>query len=180
MGCQAKIKIKKFSTYPVYKITPEQTKGKSQWEIQQFQKGCLENLKSALKQTKPDVRHRCLDLKIWRFSCQQLELLRAPTPRTLYTFCLLCHWLRTYNHYLLIWVQLCPWAESTWSIISVVDRCGQHKTQYLWRSWPLSPIWSQAGFCLIWLFDCTYNSLRCLHLEIWQFSCWQQQQRWQR
>ena len=56
MGCQAKIKIKKFSTYPDYKITPEQTKGKSQREIQQFQKGRLEDLKSALKQTKPDVQ----------------------------------------------------------------------------------------------------------------------------
>ena len=56
MGCQAKIKTKKFSTYPDYKITLEQTKGKSQREIQQLQKGRLEDLKSALKQTKPDVR----------------------------------------------------------------------------------------------------------------------------
>ena len=56
MGCQAKIKIKKFSTYPEFKLTPEQTKGKSQREIQQLQKGRLEDLKSALKQTPPDVQ----------------------------------------------------------------------------------------------------------------------------
>lgn len=56
VGCQAKIKIKKFSTYPDYKIILEQMKGKSQREIQQLQKGRLEELKSALKQPTPNVQ----------------------------------------------------------------------------------------------------------------------------
>ena len=60
--------------------------------------------------------------------------------------------------------RLCAWAESTWS------------TQYFWWSWCVSSIWSKVKpvFCLIWQFDCTYNLLRCLHLEIWQFSCGRQ------
>ena len=49
VGCQAKIEIKKISTYPEFKLTPEQTKGKSQREKQQLQKGRLEDLKSTLK-----------------------------------------------------------------------------------------------------------------------------------
>ena len=35
---------------------------------------------------------------------------------------------------------------------------------------------SQASFLMYltqWQFDRTYNFLRCLHLEIWRFSCWQ-------
>ena len=35
---------------------------------------------------------------------------------------------------------------------------------------------NQARFRRIWQSGCAYNSLRCLHLEIWQFLCWQWQQ----
>ena len=56
VGCQAKIKTKKFSIYPEFKITPEDTRGKSQGEIQQIQKARLEDLRLALKQATPTVQ----------------------------------------------------------------------------------------------------------------------------
>ena len=56
VGCQAKVKITKFSTYPEFKLTKEDTKGKSQQEIQQLQKVHLEDLKSALKQETPAIQ----------------------------------------------------------------------------------------------------------------------------
>ena len=51
-----KVKIKKFSTYPEFKLTKEDTNGKSQREIQQLQKARLEDLKSALKQETPAIQ----------------------------------------------------------------------------------------------------------------------------
>ena len=56
----------------------------------------------------------------------------------------------------------------------MVDRRGQHKT----GDPGACRRFSQASFVLFFAsfdFDSTYNSLRCLHLEIWRFSCGRRQ-----
>ena len=54
--------VSQFSIYPEFKITPEDTRGKSQREIQQIQKARLEDLRLALKQTPPTVQ---VKIKYW-------------------------------------------------------------------------------------------------------------------
>ena len=67
--------------------------------------------------------------------------------------------------------QLCSWAESTWPAIGsqqkvlICDACG-----------PCQMIQSKLKpvFCWFGRIHCVYDLLRCLDLEIWWFSCWQQ------
>ena len=70
--------------------------------------------------------------------------------------------------------RLYAWAESTWPTVGVVDRRGQHKTQYLW---PVLSIWSKVKPVFlprltVWLY--LQFAQMPIHLKIWRFS-WRQQ-----
>ena len=77
--------------------------------------------------------------------------------------------------------EFCTWAESTWPAVAwegAVDRRGQQK-HYLWRSWAVPKESkhthvSKPVFRRFQRIHCAYESLRCLDLEIWRFSCWLQ------
>ena len=76
--------------------------------------------------------------------------------------------------YLPILGQLCTWAESTWPAVGTVDRHGQQNVLFVTLvgcAKRFQTYWSQ----FFAKFDGFIELLRCLHLEVWRFSCWQQQ-----
>ena len=72
--------------------------------------------------------------------------------------------------------QLCAWAQSTWPAVGTVPRRGQQKRAICDTRRPYQMIWSRLKpvFCWFGWICCAYDSLRCLDLEIWQFSYWRQ------
>ena len=123
--------------------------------------------------------------KIIQGKITKLELSRAHTPRTASAYSYLrseraALWCVVDDLYLHVHMlgQLCAWAESTWPACSgqgwyacptkhtICDARGACQRN---RS-ILKPVFHQFR-----PIHCAYMSLRCLHVKIWRFSCWQQQ-----
>ena len=136
------------------------------------------------------VLAKCLTL--WVMYIIILELCRAHTPRAHCAIAMelfLCAWLKLVEmlyddlyqsqHY--SWLLSCAHEQKThWACImhwvGTVDRCGyvsQQKGTICDARGPCPTIWStlKPVFRRIRLIRCAYESLRCLHLEIWQFLC---------
>ena len=69
--------------------------------------------------------------------------------------------------------RLCTWAESTWWVVLIGVA---NKTQYLRSSWTLPDNSKRMKPVFQWYrrICCTYESIRHLDLQIWQFSCLRQ------
>jgi hypothetical protein len=85
--------------------------------------------------------------------------------------CSVCSWwpLPTYCG------RICAWAESTWPTVGRVDRRGQWKRGVCDARVPCQSIRSIMKSVFRWFrWICfTYESLRCLDIQIWRFLCWQ-------
>ena len=97
----------------------------------------------------------------------QPELSRAHTPRALQPL------------FALAWAGNLPRFKALWHVLQIhcaltVSGTGVVNTKLNISGYPGSCCRFEAKpsqfFCLIWQFNRTYNSLRCLHLEIWRFS----------
>jgi hypothetical protein len=60
-------------------------------------------------------------------------------------------------------------------MVGRVDRRGQWKRSICDARGPCQMIWSimKSVFRRLWRICCTYESLRCLDVQIWRFLCWQ-------
>jgi hypothetical protein len=74
------------------------------------------------------------------------------------------------------YIRLCAWSESTWDPMCLIYRCGQQKHSVCDTRGPYQTIRSiiKLNFRLFQRINYACESLRCLDLEIWRFSCpWQ-------